>query len=64
MEAILDLFRQSYVFKVVFGVISFLVTLQLNDGFQKESTEIKTYQTDISFESKFLQAEAFDYYGL
>ncbi len=63
MNTILDLFRESFAFKVVMGIIAFVASFHMNDAFEKKN-EIRNYQTEVSFENKFLQAEAFDYYGL
>ncbi len=64
MNTILDLFRESYAFKVILGIVTFLVTYQLNDSFPKDTNEVNEFQTEVSFENKFFQAEAFDYVDL
>lgn len=63
MNTILDLFRESYAFKVVFGFIAFVPSYQINDSFEKKN-DIRAYQTEVSFENKFFHAEAFDYLDL
>lgn len=64
MKTILDLFRESYTFKIILGLITFFASHQMTGNSNSQTKENKKYPTEISFENKFFKSGTFDFYDL
>jgi hypothetical protein len=55
MKILIDLFRESFAFKLFVGLLAFFLTQQVSLGYETATDEHPSNTIEISFEQKFLE---------